>query len=224
MKKHHSGSPPRPGEISLAQHGVLFLDELPEYSRTALEALREPMETGRILIARAAHRAEFPTRFHLVAAMNPCPCGHHGNPLRACRCTPDQIARYQARLSGPFLDRIDMQIEVPVLAPPALAAAPDGEPSAGVAERVARARRHALERQGCTNARLAAQALDMHARPDKAALALLQKSAAQLGWSGRSYHRVLRIARTIADLAGGAAIDASHMAEAVQLRRGPAPT
>lgn len=218
------GSPPRPGEISLAQHGVLFLDELPEFNRTALEALREPMETGRILIARAAHRAEFPTRFHLIAAMNPCPCGHHGNPLRSCRCTPDQIARYQARLSGPFLDRIDMQIEVPVLAPAALAAAADGEPSAAVAARVARARRHAHARQGCSNARLAAQALDAHARPDKAALALLQKSAAQLGWSGRSYHRVLRIARTIADLAGGAAIDATHMAEAIQLRRGPAPT
>ena len=214
------GSPPRPGEISLAQHGVLFLDELPEFPRAALEALREPMETGRILIARAARRAEFPARFQLVAAMNPCPCGHLGNPLRACRCSPDQVARYQGRLSGPFLDRIDLLVEVPVLPPAALAATADGEASSVVALRVAAARACALARQGCSNAMLSGAALDQHMRPEPAALVLLHKVAAQLGWSARSYHRVLRVARTIADLADSTPITAAHMAEAAQLRRG----
>jgi magnesium chelatase family protein len=214
------GSPPRPGEISLAQHGVLFLDELPEFSRSALEALREPMETGRILISRAARQAEFPARFHLIAAMNPCPCGHLGNPLRACRCTPDAVARYQGRLSGPFLDRLDLLIEVPVIAPTALAAAADGESSSVVAERVAAARNRALARQGCSNARLPAQSLDQHVMADKAAMDLLLKAATRLAWSGRSYHRVLRVARSIADLAGNATISVAQMAEAIQLRRG----
>lgn len=214
------GSPPRPGEISLAQHGVLFLDELPEFNRAALEALREPMESGRILISRAARQAEFPARFQLVAAMNPCPCGHLGNPLRACRCSPDQVARYQGRLSGPFLDRLDLQIEVPVIAPAALAAAADGETSAVVAARVAAARERALTRQGCSNARLAAQSLDQQALAEKAAMELLLKAAARLGWSGRSYHRVLRVARSIADLAGSTRISPPQMAEAVQMRRG----
>ena len=214
------GSPPRPGEISLSQHGLLFLDELPEFPRAALEALREPMETGRILISRAARQSEFPARFQLIAAMNPCPCGHLGNPLRACRCTPDQISRYQGKLSGPFLDRIDLKIEVPVIAPTALAATADGEPSAAVAQRVQIARERSLARQGCANARLSAADIDRHAQPDKAALALLQKAATQLGWSGRSYHRVLRVARTIADLAGSTTITPAQMAEAVQLRRG----
>ena len=214
------GSPPRPGEISLAQHGVLFLDELPEFPRAALEALREPMETGRILISRAARQSEFPARFQLIAAMNPCPCGPLGTPLRACRCTPDQISRYQGKLSGPFLDRIDLQIEVPVIPPAALAAAADGEASAVVAVRVQLARARSLARQGCANARLGAADIDRYALPEKAALALLQKAAAQLGWSGRSYHRVIRVARTIADLAGTEAITPGQMAEAVQLRRG----
>ncbi|MET0519761.1 MAG: YifB family Mg chelatase-like AAA ATPase [Burkholderiaceae bacterium] len=214
------GSPPRPGEISLAQHGVLFLDELPEFNRQALEALREPMESGRILISRAARQAEFPARFQLVAAMNPCPCGHLGNPLQSCRCTPDQIARYQGRLSGPFLDRLDLRIEVPVIAPAELAAAPTGEASAQVAERVARARERALRRQGCSNARLPAQSLDEFTRPEATALLLLHKAAARLAWSGRSYHRVLRVARSIADLAGSEEIGPAQMAEAVQLRRG----
>ena len=214
------GSPPRPGEISLAQHGVLFMDELPEYPRSALEALREPMESGRILIARAARRSEFPARFQLVAAMNPCPCGQLGNPLRECRCTPDQVARYQGRLSGPFLDRLDLLVEVPVLAPQALAAAPDGEASAVVAARVAAAHARALARQGCSNARLSARQIDAHALAEPAAGALLQMAAARLAWSGRGYHRVLRVARTIADLDAAATISPAHMAEAIQLRRG----
>ena len=214
------GSPPRPGEISLALHGVLFLDELPEFNRAALEALREPMESGQILISRAARQALFPASFQLIAAMNPCPCGHLGNPLRACRCTPDQVSRYQGRLSGPFLDRLDLQIEVPMVAPSALAAASDGEPSSSVALRVAAARERQLARQGCSNALLPPQLLDQHGLPDKAAMDLLLKAAARLAWSGRSYHRVLRVARSIADLAGSREIGAAQMAEAVQLRRG----
>jgi magnesium chelatase family protein len=213
------GSPPRPGEISLAQHGVLFLDELPEFPRAALEALREPLETGRILISRAARQAEFPARFQLVAAMNPCQCGHHGNPLRACRCSPDQISRYQGRLSGPFLDRLDLLIEVPMIPPRELQDLAPGETSAVVAERVAAARDRALARQGVANALLQAQDLAVHAVIDPAAKALLERSAERLGWSARSFHRVLRVARTIADLAGADAIASTHVAEAIQLRR-----
>lgn len=215
-----SGSPPRPGEISLAQHGVLFLDELPEFPRAALEALREPIETGRILISRAARQAEFPARFQLVAAMNPCPCGHLGNPLRACRCTPDQIARYQGRLSGPFLDRIDLLIEVPAVPPRELQALAPGETSGAVAARVAAAQRRALARQGVANARLAPQDLGTHAVLEPPARALLERSAERLGWSARSFHRVLRVARTVADLADAECIGPGHVAEAIQLRRG----
>lgn len=214
------GSPPRPGEISLAQHGVLFLDELTEFQRAALEALREPLETGRILISRAARQAEFPARFQLVAAMNPCPCGHLGNPLRACRCSPDQVARYQGRLSGPFLDRLDLVIEVAVIPPRELQDLAPGEPSAAAAERVALARERALARQGVANALLQAQDLAAHAVLEPAAKALLERSAEKLGWSARSFHRVMRVARTISDLAGSADISTAHVAEAIQLRRG----
>ncbi|MCH8856552.1 MAG: YifB family Mg chelatase-like AAA ATPase [Proteobacteria bacterium] len=213
------GSPPRPGEISLAQHGVLFLDELPEFPRAALEALREPLETGRILISRAARQAEFPARFQLVAAMNPCPCGHLGNPLRACRCTPDQVARYQGRLSGPFLDRLDLVIEVPVIPPRDLQGLAPGEASTVVAARVAAARERALRRQGVANALLPAQDLATHAVLEAPAKALLERSAEKLGWSARSFHRVLRVARSVADLAGADRLAASHVAEAIQLRR-----
>ena len=213
------GSPPRPGEISLAHHGVIFLDELPEFQRSALEALREPMETGRIVISRAARQAEFPARFQLIAAMNPCPCGHLGSPLRACRCSPDVVARYQGRISGPLLDRIDVQVEVTAVSPEALSAAPDGEASSVIAVRVTAARDRALARQGCTNAALAGDALDLHCALDPAATQFLQTAAKRLGWSARGFHRALRVARSIADLAGATAIQTPHLAEAIQYRR-----
>jgi magnesium chelatase family protein len=213
------GSPPRPGEISLAHHGVLFLDELPEFPRSALEALREPLETGHITIARAARRAEFPARFQLVAAMNPCPCGFRGSSHKACRCTPDQVARYQGRLSGPLLDRIDLHIEVPAVAPDELLAAPAGERSAAVRTRVVAARERALARQGCANQALQGADIDTHAALDANALAFLRNAAARLGWSARATHRALKVARTIADLAGAEAIAVAHVAEAMQYRR-----
>ncbi len=213
------GSPPRPGEISLAHHGVLFLDEFPEFQRAALEALREPLETGRIVISRAARQAEFPARFQLIAAMNPCPCGHLGSALHACRCTPDAVARYQGRISGPLLDRIDVQVEVPAVAPDALSAAPDGESSAAITQRVVAARARALARQGCVNAMLSGDALDTHAALDPASTKFLQTAAARLGWSARGFHRVLRVARSIADLADADSIATPHLAEAIQYRR-----
>ena len=213
------GSPPRPGEISLAHEGVLFLDELPEFPRSALEALREPLESGRIVISRAARQAEFPARFQLIAAMNPCPCGHHGSALRQCRCAPDAISRYQGRISGPLLDRIDLQVEVPAVPAETLAATPDGEASAAVSERVSRAQQRQLARQQCLNAALAGDAIDRHCALDTPASKFLQAAAARLGWSARSFHRVLRIARSAADLAGSADIGVAHLAEAIQYRR-----
>lgn len=213
------GSPPRPGEISLAHHGILFLDELPEYPRAALEALREPLESGRITISRAARQAEFPARCQLVAAMNPCPCGQLGSPIQTCRCSGDQITRYQGRLSGPLLDRIDLRVEVLSVAPEALSAAPDGEASADVATRVAQARERQVARQGCSNAMLDTNGLDAHALLAGATADFLHAAARRLGWSGRSVHRVQRVARSVADLAGAADIQIGHVAEAIQLRR-----
>jgi magnesium chelatase family protein len=211
------GSPPRPGEISLAHHGVLFLDELPEFSRSALEALREPLESGRITISRAAQQAEFPARFQLIAAMNPCPCGHHGSTLKACRCTPDQVARYQGKLSGPLLDRIDLHVEVPSLAPQALLHTPPADSSEALRRVCLAAQEQALARQGHTNHLLQGQALDRLER-QPAAQQLLERAAQRLGWSGRGTHRCLRVARTVADLHGHRLIEAEDMAEALQYR------
>lgn len=228
LAPHHSassvalvggGSPPRPGEISLAHHGVLFLDELPEFGRQALEALREPLETGQIRIVRAARQCEFPARFQLVAAMNPCPCGFLGHPSRPCRCTPEQVARYQGRLSGPLLDRIDLQVEVPALDGQELLQGPPGEGSAAVRQRVLIARERAVARQGLPNQQLEGQRLDEHLNADADAIAFLQGVARRLGWSARSLHRCLRVARTVADLRGSSGVAAADVAEAVQYRR-----
>ena len=213
------GHKAKPGEVSLAHNGVLFLDELPEFPRAALEALREPLESGHIRISRAARQTEFPARFQLVAAMNPCPCGFLGHPTRACRCTPDQVSRYQAKLSGPLLDRIDLHVEVPALPPENLFTHQPGESSASVRERVIAARDRAQSRQGSANQTLAGRALDEHTNADAAALKFLNTAAARLGWSARGSHRALRVARTIADLEGGGPVRRVHIAEALIYRR-----
>ncbi|MDR2155051.1 MAG: YifB family Mg chelatase-like AAA ATPase [Burkholderiaceae bacterium] len=213
------GSPPRPGEISLAHEGVLFLDELPEFPRAALEALREPLESGRITISRAAQRAEYPAHFQLIAAMNPCPCGYLGARVRACRCTPDQIARYQGKLSGPLLDRIDLHVEVAALPSDELLTAPPGEPTAAVRARCTAARERALARQGYPNQALQGQAIDRHVGLEDTAAQFLHTAAARLGWSARATHRALKVARTIADLAGSDGVGVAQVAEAVQYRR-----
>ena len=214
------GSTPRPGEISLAHNGVLFLDELPEFDRRVLEALREPLESGHITISRAARRAEFPARFQLIAAMNPCPCGFHGHPDGRCRCTPEQIARYRGKLSGPLLDRIDLLLEVPMLPVADLQTAPSGEASAPVRERVARCRAIQLARQGKPNASLAGAEIEAWCQPDAAGGKLLQSAIERLGLSARGYHRILKVARTIADMGEAPAVGAAHVAEAIQSRRG----
>ncbi|MGH8190709.1 MAG: YifB family Mg chelatase-like AAA ATPase [Rhodanobacteraceae bacterium] len=215
------GSHPRPGEISLAHNGVLFLDELPEFDRRVLEVLREPLESGRIVISRAAHQAEFPARFQLVAAMNPCPCGYAGDPDGRCRCTPDAIARYRGRISGPLLDRIDLVVEVPRLSLAELDAArnPNDEDSATVHARVVASRERAVRRAGKPNAALATRELERDCALGDAERTLIERAMEKLSLSARAYHRVLRVARTIADLAGSERIAREHLAEAVQYRR-----
>ncbi|MEN6628698.1 MAG: YifB family Mg chelatase-like AAA ATPase [Sulfuricella sp.] len=213
------GGNPRPGEISLAHHGVLFLDELPEFSRSVLEALREPLESGRITISRAMHQADFPARFQLAAAMNPCPCGYLGHANGKCRCTPDQVARYRSKISGPLLDRIDLQIEVPALPENDLTSHAAGESSATIRRRVETAYGRQLARQGKANAALASGEIDRYCQPDAAGETLLKQAISRLNLSARGYHRVLKVARTIADLAGGAPVNATHVAEAIQYRR-----
>lgn len=213
------GSVPRPGEISLAHHGVLFLDELPEFNRRVLEALREPLENGRVSISRVMRQTEFPAQFQLIAAMNPCPCGYHGAVHKTCRCTPDQVMRYRQRLSGPLMDRIDLQIEVPALSPEAMQQAPEGASSAEVRERVSQARARQMTRQGKVNARLVAGEIDQHCVLDPAGAALLKAASSRLDLSARAYHRVLKVARTVADLADSPSILSQHIAEAVQYRR-----
>ncbi|HEY4316799.1 MAG TPA: YifB family Mg chelatase-like AAA ATPase [Herbaspirillum sp.] len=215
------GGVPRPGEISLAHQGVLFLDELPEFDRRVLEVLREPLESGHITISRAARQAEFPAQFQLIAAMNPCPCGYfgHGGAIGACRCTPDAISRYQGKISGPLLDRIDMQIPVAALQHAELTQSPAGEPSSAIAQRVARAFERQLLRQDHPNNLLTPRGIEAHCTPDDAGAQLLGNAMKRLKWSARAYHRVLKLARTIADLDQALVIAARHVAEAIQLRR-----
>jgi magnesium chelatase family protein len=213
------GLSPRPGEISLAHHGVLFLDELPEFPRDALEALREPLESGSVSIARAARHATYPARFQLVAAMNPCPCGHLGDPSGRCRCTPDQVARYRSKVSGPLLDRIDLKIEVPRPRESEMTGAGEAETSAAVRNRVRAGRERQLARQAKPNAWLQPRETAQHCAIDSDAESLLKQAIVRLSLSARGYHRVLRVARSIADLEGSNGIASAHIAEAIQYRR-----
>jgi magnesium chelatase family protein len=213
------GNLPRPGEISLAHHGILFLDELPEFNRDVLEALREPLESGRISIARAAHHAQFPARFQLLAAMNPCPCGHCGDRSGRCRCTPERIARYRGRISGPLADRIDIKLEVPAPRETELVAPLAGEASSAIRSRVEGARQIQLARQGKPNSLLGPREIERHCGTDREGDQLLRHALARLLLSARAYQRVLRVARSIADLAQKSEIAAEHIAEAIQYRR-----
>jgi magnesium chelatase family protein len=228
------GAIPRPGEASLAHHGVLFLDELPEFRRSALESLRQPLEDGVIHIGRARAAVLLPARFMLVGAMNPCLCGHYGDGANSCVCSSEQVRRYRRRVSGPLLDRMDMHVEVPRPSPAQLAGRGAAESSAAIRERVVAARERQLRRyRGMgvfSNAQLDARLTRRHCWPDDPAAALLEAAARRLGLSGRAHHRILRVARTIADLDGTEALDPSHVAEAIQFRcldrpidREPAP-
>ncbi len=213
------GGQPRPGEITLAHHGVLFLDELPEFDRRTLEVLREPIESGHITVSRAARQVDFPARFQLIAAMNPCPCGWLGDTSGKCRCTPEQVLRYRGKVSGPLLDRIDLQLFMPRVEAAQLGVnAQAAESSAEVRARVLAARQLQLDRQGMTNARLQGKSLDRHARPDAEAEALLQTALSRQLLTARSYHRCLRVARTLADIDLCDRINAGHAAEALRYR------
>ena len=216
------GSIPRPGEISLAHNGVLFLDEMPEFDRRVLEVLRQPLEEGAVTVARAARTAVFPARFMLIGAMNPCPCGFQGDAGRVCRCTPNEVARYRGRLSGPLRDRLDLIVDVPAVPGSALDDEALGEPTSAIRERVVGARARQLERHAASGVRLNAQlqgrSVWRQCRPDAAARRLLQQAVDRLGLSARGYDRVLKVARTIADLDGADAVAGEHVGEALQYR------
>jgi magnesium chelatase family protein len=216
------GSTPAPGEISMAHHGVLFLDELPEFHRRSLEVLRQPVEEGKVTISRALNSTTFPSSFILVAALNPCPCGFWGDPKRQCKCAPPQIERYMSRISGPLLDRIDMHIEVPAVPYQELAARQDGTSSAGMREQVLRARAAQTKRFGGDghrlNGRMTTRQLRRYCVLDAASQALLKTAMESLGLSARAHDRILRVARTIADIEGAADIQAAHLTEAIGYR------
>jgi magnesium chelatase family protein len=216
------GQTPKPGEISLAHHGVLFLDEFPEFRKNVLEALRQPLEGGAVTITRSSITVTYPSRFMLVAAMNPCPCGHFGDPRRACRCSPQQIRQYQGRLSGPLLDRIDIHIEAPAVGYRELSGRYAGEPSQVIKARIEEARARQARRfasgGGSLNARMADGDLKIFCRIDETSGRLIEMAMERLGLSARAYTRILKVARTIADLAGQDAIGPSHVAEAIQYR------
>jgi len=213
------GTHPMPGEISLATHGILFLDEFPEFDRKVLEMLREPLETKRITISRAAYKVEFPAHFQLIAAMNPCPCGHLGHPTISCTCTPVQISRYRSKISGPLLDRIDLYCQVPSLLPEELLENTSGMTTQEARTLVLEACQRQEDRQGKPNALLSTKELEKYAAIDSAAEALLITAAKRLALSGRGMHRILRLARTVADLAGKEMITDIDIAEAIQFRR-----
>lgn len=213
---YHRGSIPRPGEISLAHEGILFLDELTEFDRKVLEVLREPLESGKVTISRAARQADFPARFQLVAALNPSPCGHFGT--AQMRSSPEQIRRYLSKLSGPFLDRFDLTVEVPRLPPGILSQGEHGEDSATVRQRVCAARQRAEQRQGGTNANLQGRALQRHCPLASDDMQFLEQAVERLGLSARAHHRLLRVARTIADLAHSPNVERPHLAEALGYR------
>lgn len=214
------GSRPRPGEITLAHQGVLFLDELPEFDRKVLEVLREPLESGCIVIARARDKVRFPARFQLVAAMNPCPCGYLGDPSGRCRCSPDQIQRYRGKLSGPLLDRIDLHLTVAREATALNAPLAGSETTVEVAAKVAEARRIQLRRQGCANAFLDLTGLRSHCQLQPEDQQWLERACERLGLSLRAAHRILKVARTLADLQQATSIGRAHLAEALQYRPG----
>ena len=213
------GSQPRPGEISLAHHGVLFLDELAEFERRVLEVLREPLESGSIHISRAARQAEFPARFQLIAAMNPCPCGYLGDPDGQCHCSPEKINRYRGKISGPLLDRIDMHIEVPRIQYSSLHAQASGESSDTIRQRVISARQRQLQRNQSTNQALNNREIERDCQLNKQDSRMLEKAIKQLGLSARAWHRILKVARTIADLDASDTIQTQHLQESISYRR-----
>ncbi len=217
-RTYSGGGKPKPGEISLAHGGVLFLDELPEYSRKVLDVLREPLESGRIVISRANRSMTYPANFQLIAAMNPCPCGYFGDPSGRCQCTTDQIRRYQGQASGPLLDRIDLHVEVPPIPTAMLQQAAQGDSTTSVQQRVMQARERQLARQGCINAELSGDVRDQVCALQESDREWLLSAIETLNLSARAYHRVLKIARTIADLQVKESIERPHLLEALSYR------